>query len=404
MTGVAPSAPPSSGRAHFSRRWIAFWLLGAVLTGVVFLAAGAVLIVNQPHRYVIEAQTEAMRVPAAFVGIDDAWSVRGAEICEESFTSAGFGLTCRKPSLEDVVLVIPNGASLGFQRLDRSIEAMPGAASEAAAGEERMRPAPLEVTISAPAGASVDLHQRGRAAPLQGFSGSVVLRWRAPPLSPLDFRGLAIIGQLPERGNRGMLLGGRASAHMAARAGAPRFEIAGAELVSGDVTSVVMPEAQPWQVRLLCRLRDSLRCLPPGAAEMWGFVRFSADMPSGFAVVYAGPAERVVVDRLGAHFELKPGWAARLQLDPLAQLLYSGATLAAGLLTILVSLKAGKIIYRDIRDRRIEGEGGCSGALEAPAPGAQAAETPAGAVPRPVEPEHGREAADARPAMPEGRA
>lgn len=362
MSGVEPS--PSivrtltSGWSRLSRRGRIYWVLSFSLMLLTFAAASLVLRFNQPYRFVIEAQTEVMRLPSAVVGSGDAWSVRGAEICEEYLSGARLTFICREPSIEDEVIVIPDGAGLTFQQSTHTINATETGSPEPGVHRaDTGRPPPLEVSIAARGGTPVALYLRGQPAPSQHFSGNVVLRWQEPPTSPLDFRGLAIIGQLPEQGNRGILTEGRASAHMAARSGAPRFEIAGERLVSGDVVSVRMPQHMPFWRRLPCRFGFDAGCLPPEPKEMWGFVRFGGQAGSGFTVVYAGPAETVVVDRLGANFELRPGFVSQLLLDPLAQLLYACATFLAMLLSIFLLPKTTTILFGKLSEGQSLQEG-----------------------------------------------
>jgi hypothetical protein len=75
---------------------------------------------------------------------------------------------------------------------------------------------------------------------------------------------------------------------------------------------------------------------------MHGVVLYDAkDRDRGFEIVYAGPAHRIIVDRLGTRFELAPDWTSRVRNDPLLLLLSGAVTLMISIAGLVLGLRKG---------------------------------------------------------------
>ncbi|MEZ5755558.1 MAG: hypothetical protein R3D90_12590 [Paracoccaceae bacterium] len=280
--------------------------------------------------FVIHARTEVVRVLAIRSNPNDGWRVDGARVCEDP----PFTATEPQP-VADCVAVLPTEPF--FTPADGSAVTI-----------RSLTPSRLEAVItpspSAMGGAS-RLRSYADGSGERAFDGTVRITWDNSALqAPLVFLGEAYIGFAPESGNPGMTLGGTAAGYMAARGGAPRFEVSRAEIVPGDVMSPEMPGRRSIAGQALCRSLVLLRfvasenCEAPG--PMHGVILWPAeDGARGFEVVYAGPAQRIRVDRLGTRFELAPDWTSRLRNDPLLLILSGTITLTLGIAGLVLALR-----------------------------------------------------------------
>lgn len=305
------------------------WPLG--LLAFVLMMVGAVALYSlHQSGFVIHARTEVVRVLAIRSNPNDGWRVDGAQVCEDQ----PFTATDLQPA-PDCVELLPtepfftpaDGSAVTIRSLTKGrLEAVITPSVPAAGGLSRLR-------------------SYADGSGERTFVGTVRITWEnSTPQAPLVFLGEAYIGFAPESGNPGMTLGGTAAGYMAARGGAPRFEVSRAEIVPGDVMSPEMPGRRSLAGQALCRTLVLLRfvasenCEAPG--PMHGVILWpSEDGARGFEVVYAGPAQRIRVDRLGTRFELAPDWTSRLRNDPLLLILSGTITLTLGIAGLVLALR-----------------------------------------------------------------
>ena len=305
-------------------------LLLALLAFLLVLGGAVAVYSLHQSGFVIHARTEVVRVLAIRSNPNDGWRVDGARVCEDP----PFTATEPQPA-PDCLTVLP--AEPFFTPADGSAVTI-----------RSLTPDRLEavITPAAPgAGAVSRLRSYADGSGERSFGGTVRITWENSTLqAPLVFLGEAYIGFAPESGNPGMTLGGTAAGYMAARGGAPRFEVSRAEIVPGDVMSPEMPGPRSYIGQVLCRglvlvrFASSESCEAPG--PMHGVILWPADGGGrGFEVVYAGPAERIRVDRLGTRFELAPDWTSRIRNDPLLLVLSGAITLFLGFAGLFLALR-----------------------------------------------------------------
>lgn len=339
---VEPALPdlqtlPSAGRGHpydaatgpgtrvvhlrVTRSHILFALLGVMILWIM------VAFSLHQSGFVIHAQTEAVRILSIKSFASDGWRIDGAVICEDPpFTAEDLEPqpVCVETLPPEPFFTPADGSTITLRSLAKDrLEAVidPAPVAEAGSGTATDRPVTLS-RLRGYAGGSADIT----------FTGTVRINWTGKnPHSPLVFLGPAQIGFAPESGNPGLTLGGSAAGYMAARAGAPRFEVSRAEIVPGDVLSARMPGRKWWLHRQVCRGLAALWIIHgescDSAGPMHGVILFDAtDDGRGFEIVYAGPAQRIMVDRLGSRFELAPDWTSRFRNDPLLLILFGAIT------------------------------------------------------------------------------
>lgn len=296
--------------------------------------------------FVIHARTEAVRILAIKSHPNDGWRIDNAMVCEDRpFTAA-------EPDPQPICLnglppepffTPADGSAVTIRSLEPGrLEAVIVPAVPFTGGDETATARPKNGSgnpsrLRAYAGGSAEIT----------FTNTVRITWsHSTPHSPLVFLGPALIGFAPESGIPGLTLGGTAAGYMAARAGAPRFEISRAEIVPGDVLGAETPNRRSYLSRQLChslasiRLVDSESCVAAG--PMHGVVLYDAkDRDHGFEIVYAGPAHRIIVDRLGTRFELAPDWTSRVRNDPLLLLLSGAVTLMISIAGLVLGLRKG---------------------------------------------------------------
>lgn len=314
------------------------------LPGLLLLIMLAAFNLHQSG-FVIHARTEAVRILAIKSFPNDGWRIDNAMVCEDQ------PFTIAEPEPQPICLdVLPpepfftpaDGSAVTIRSLGPGrLEAVIVPATASTDGEESTANAENGTRnlsrLRAYAGGSAEIT----------FAGTVRITWsHSTPHSPLVFLGPALIGFAPESGNPGLTLGGTAAGYMAARAGAPRFEISRAEIVPGDVLLAETPTNRSYLGRHLChalasiRLVDSESCVAAG--PMHGVVLFDAkDSNRGFEIVYAGPAHRIIVDRLGTRFELAPDWTSRVRNDPLLLILSGAVTLMISIAGLVLGLRKG---------------------------------------------------------------
>ncbi|WP_143710442.1 hypothetical protein [Tabrizicola sp. TH137] len=313
---------------------------------LIVVAAVLLLVViaafNQ-HRsgFVIHARSEAVRIGAIKPFPNDGWRIDGAELCEDRpFTAA-------EPEPPPICLAaLPpepfftpaDGSAVTIRSLEKGRLEVVIVPDVAAAGEAEAAAAGKGSRLRPYAGGSAEMR----------FSGTVRITWTGvAPQSPLVFLGPAQIGFSPESGTPGLTMGGTAAGYMAARGGAPRFEVSRAEIVPGDVISAEMPGRRSLLHRQTCDLLAGLRIIDRESCEtagpMHGVILFDPEEDErGFEIVYAGPAQRIIVDRLGARFELAPDWTSRIRNDPLLLILFGAITLAISIAGLVLGQRKGK--------------------------------------------------------------
>ena len=349
VQGAGPVAGGGGGEAPSRPGWLRdrgldrlralcgdrLWERVAILAGCLLVALVLVGVFNlHQSGFVIHARTEAVRILEIRANPNDGWRIDGAQVCEDP----PFTATEPQPA-PNCLAVLPKEPF--FTPADGSAVTIRSLSSHRL--EAVITPS-VAMGQGNGAGAASHLRSYADGSGERRFAGTLRIVWEGEALhAPLVFLGEALIGYAPESGNPGVTLGGTAAGYMAARGGAPRFEISRAEIVPGDVMSVEMPGRASLAQRLFCRALAQVWLVSDETCEaagpMHGVILWPAEGgDSGFEIVYAGPAERIRVDRLGTRFELAPDWTSRIRNDPLLLILSGAVTLFIGIAGLLLGL------------------------------------------------------------------
>ncbi len=328
-------------------------LAGCVLVAGVFVFISA--FPGKPAFFVVNAQTEYLEING--FDADSSIVLDGFAVCydrENAEVASTLVPTPETPcGAQERLLRVPQGAALDV-------------APESLAFVRRLNQGALEVVVSG----VIRSHQDGERR-------SWVLRAFEPLDHTIGFdlnpSGWVHLGQIPDPGIEGVLIGGDMSAYQKGLVG--RFLVDSTDLIAGDVVNVILSGDNV--ARCPAADGDGEGIEKQETNPIQGFFRFETPELEGLrVVVYVLCSDRLIVERMGTRFPFQVTWTAQMLGNP-----FSTAVLAfvswLGCLAAVVALVVGPIEKRDAHDwrdsRRADDDRPGTGSEPAGAKGADAA-------------------------------
>ncbi|MEM7121952.1 MAG: hypothetical protein AAF563_11785 [Pseudomonadota bacterium] len=325
----------TAARIRRERGPVQLFLIALLIACV--LVSGLIVIYSafplRPAFFVVNAQTEYLEIEG--FDADSSIVLDGFAICYDAENAVGGPF--QAPTPED-----PCGAQeqLSGLRDGAALDIDPGSL----AFVRRLNQGALEIVING----AIRSHEAGE-------SGTWVLRTFEPLKHTIGFglvaSGWVHLGQIPDSGIEGVLLGGEMSAYQ--EGWFDRFLVNSKYLIAGDVIDIALSQDNVDT----CLPRDKRTASDHGLGTnpIQGFFRFETPELEGLrVVVYILCTDQLNVERMGTYFPFKVSWTKRMLGDPFATAVLAFISWL-GCLAAVFALIIGPIENRNRKQEPLEG-------------------------------------------------